>query len=226
VIIPTRDRGAFLREAIESVLAQTIPPQEVIVVDDGSTGEAAAWIGEARGPVCYLRQDAAGPAAARNRGLQAATGAFIAFLDDDDLWPPKKTERQLPHLLQNPELGMILGHTQRMVKRETPDGGTLFEAYRKPVRLFSLGCGLYRRSVFDTVGSFNERMRFAEDDDWFMRCREQDIATVFLPEVSQYYRFHEGNMTRDGETKRRFLLHLVKNRRDRGKSGEESQDGR
>lgn len=225
VIIPTRNRGAFLQEAIGSVLAQTVPPREVIVVDDGSTGETAAWSGDSRRGVRCLRQEAAGPAAARNLGLREATGDFIAFLDDDDLWPPEKTAMQLHHLLNRPELGMVLGHTQRMVRRPAPGGGMNFEPYRAPVRLFSLGCGLYRRGVFDTVGSFNERMRFAEDDDWFMRCREQDIATVFLDEVTQYYRFHDGNMTRDGETKRRYLLHLVKNRRDRGVPGQEGADG-
>jgi len=219
VIIPTRDRGSLLDEAIASVLAQTIPVWEIIVVDDGSTDGTANLFREPRSPVRYLRQAPAGPAAARNRGLEVARGEFIGFLDDDDLWPAEKTGQQLPLLLADPDVAMVLGHTQRMVLRPTARGERAFKPYRKPVRLFSLGCGLYRRSLFDTVGRFNEQMRFAEDDDWFMRCKERGVKTVFLPELGQYYRFHDGNMTHDRQAKQQFLLHLVKNRLDRAKVG-------
>ncbi len=218
VIIPTRDRGSFLNEAIASVLAQTTPVWEIIVVDDGSTDGTAELLREPPSPVRYLRQSPAGPAAARNRGIEAVSGEFIGFLDDDDLWPPEKTGQQLPHLLADPEVAMVLGHTQRMVLGESAQGKQCFKPYRKPVRLFSLGCGLYRRSLFDTVGRFNEQMRFAEDDDWFMRCKEQGAKTVFLPELGQYYRFHDGNMTQDRQAKQLGLLRLVKNRLDRGKA--------
>jgi GT2 family glycosyltransferase len=83
------------------------------------------------------------------------------------------------------------------------------------VRLFSLGCALFRRTVFRKVGIFDERMRYGEDDDWFMRAEGLEIAMVFLPGVSQYYRFHEDNMTNDKGARRPFLLHLLKNRLDR-----------
>ena len=216
VIIPTRDRGSFLGEAIASVLAQTTPVGEIIVVDDGSTDGTADLFREPLSPVRYLRQSPAGPAAARNRGIEAASGEFIGFLDDDDLWPAAKTGQQLPHLLADPDVAMVLGHTQRMVLRTTAKSERVFKPYRKPLRLFSLGCGLYRRSLFDTVGRFNEQMQFAEDDDWFMRCKEQRVKTVFLTELGQYYRFHDCNMTQDRQAKQQGLLRLVKNRLDRG----------
>jgi glycosyltransferase involved in cell wall biosynthesis len=218
VIIPTRNRRAFLREAIASVLAQTVPVQEIIVVDDGSTDGTADQFHNTQHPVRYIHQSPAGPAAARNRGLEAARGEFIGFLDDDDLWPPQKTAQQLPHLLADPEVSMVLGHTQRMLLRSTDKGERSFKPYRKPVRLFSLGCGLYRRSLFDSVGRFNEQMRFAEDDDWFLRCKELGVNTVFLSEVGQYYRFHDSNMTQDRQAKQQHLLRLVRNRLDRAKA--------
>jgi len=221
VIIPTRNRSEFLGDAIASVLAQTVPAQEIIVVDDGSTDETQDLLGKFEGPIRCLYQSHAGPAAARNRGLAAVKGEYIGFLDDDDLWPPDKTGQQLAHLLANPDVGMVLGHTQRVVQRPSASGKRDFEHYKKPARLFSLGCGLYRRTLFETVGLFNDRMQFAEDDDWFMRCDELGVHLVFLPEVTQYYRFHESNMTWDRQSRQRFLLHLAKNRMDRARSRRE-----
>jgi glycosyltransferase involved in cell wall biosynthesis len=221
VIIPTRNRGSFLDEAIASVLAQSAPAWEIIVVDDGSTDGTADRFREPRNPVRYLRQSSGGPGSARNRGLEAASGDYIGFLDDDDLWPVGKTRQQLSHLLDDPGVAMVLGHTQRMVQRPAANGEFVFVPYKKPVRLFSLGCGLYRRSLFETVGKFDERLRFAEDDDWFMRCNELGIKSLFLPEVSQYYRFHDSNMTRDRQTKRQYLLHLAKNRMNRARARQE-----
>ncbi len=215
VIIPTYNRHAFVGEAILSVLAQSISPLEVIVVDDGSSDETAALVCDYGHPVRYVYQANAGPAAARNNGLRVAGGDLIGFLDDDDLWPPDRLELLLPTLLEHPENEVVLGHTQRMLKRTSAAGETRFTPYRKPVRLFSLGCALFRRTVFRKVGVFDERMRYGEDDDWFMRAEGLEIAMVFLPEVSQYYRFHEGNMTNDKGARRPFLLHLLKNRLDR-----------
>jgi len=102
-----------------------------------------------------------------------------------------------------------------MLKRTGADGRTYFENYRQPVRLFHLGCALFRKSVFGKVGTLNERMRYAEDDDWFMRAGELNVAMVFQPEVGLYYRFHETNMIHDKSAHRPYMLHLLKNRLDR-----------
>jgi len=107
VIIPAYNVEAFLGEAIESVLNQTHPVDEVIVVDDGST-DRTADIAESFGtPVYVLRQDNAGPSAARNHALDHAAGDFIAFLDADDLWEPQKLERQIAYLTAHPEVGSV-----------------------------------------------------------------------------------------------------------------------
>ncbi len=98
VIIPCRNGAAFLREALDSVLAQTQPPREVIVVDDGSADGSGA-IAESYGPpVRVLRQENLGPSAARNRGIEQARGDWLAFLDADDVWEPTKLEKQIAAL--------------------------------------------------------------------------------------------------------------------------------
>ena len=95
VVIPCYNGAAFLREALDSVLAQTRPPLEVIVVDDGSTDDSAA-IAESYGPpVRVIRQENQGESVARNRGIDEARGDWIAFLDADDVWKPEKLARQL-----------------------------------------------------------------------------------------------------------------------------------
>lgn len=102
VIIPSYNSAAFLRDAVDSVLAQTRPPDEIIVVDDGSQDDTAqicaAWAGRVR----YIRQENRGASAARNTGIAAAVGDWLAFLDADDLWDEEKLELQLAALVQNP----------------------------------------------------------------------------------------------------------------------------
>ena len=104
VIIPTFNRGEWLREAIASVLAQTHPRLEVIVVDDGSRDHTAAVVCAFGARLTYIRQDHAGVSAARNRGVAAAHGEFIAFLDSDDMWQPPKVAAQVALFAQQREI--------------------------------------------------------------------------------------------------------------------------
>jgi glycosyltransferase involved in cell wall biosynthesis len=95
VVIPTHNRADLLGEALDSALAQTVPPAEVIVLDDASTDDTPDLVARYGAPVRYVRQERAGQSAARNRGAAAATGEYIAMLDSDDVWEPAKLERQL-----------------------------------------------------------------------------------------------------------------------------------
>ena len=110
VVITTYNYERFVAAAIESVLRQTVRPDEIVVVDDGSTDATAAVVARyaARG-VRYIRQANAGPGAARNRGIRETRGDLIAFLDADDRWLPDKLARQLAHLRRYPAAGLVTG---------------------------------------------------------------------------------------------------------------------
>src|SRR5215471_2204625 len=109
-IIPAYNAERYLREAIDSVLAQTYRPIEVLVVDDGSTDQTGEIVESYGARVHYLRQTNAGPAAARNCGFIEARGDFVAFCDADDVWHTEKLERQWMHLHQRGELGYCVTH--------------------------------------------------------------------------------------------------------------------
>src|SRR6185503_15656269 len=98
VVVPTHNGERYIAEAIDSILAQTVPPAEIIVVDDGSIDEGPRIARSYDAPVSVLHQANAGAAAARNTGIAAATQPYLAFLDHDDLWTPRKLELQLAAL--------------------------------------------------------------------------------------------------------------------------------
>ena len=95
VIIPTHNCAAYLPEALDSVLSQTYPNIEILVIDDGSTDNTAAIMAAYAEDSVYIRQERLGPSCARNRGIAKATGTYLAFLDADDIWLPSKLEKQL-----------------------------------------------------------------------------------------------------------------------------------
>ena len=101
VIVPTYNSARFLVDAINSVLAQTFKEFEVWVIDDGSTDETEALMRAQRPPVHYIRQKNLGVAAARNRGIEESSGKYVAFLDADDTWAPRKLEYQIDALRNN-----------------------------------------------------------------------------------------------------------------------------
>ena len=125
VIIPTYNSARFLPEAVESALYQTFSPEEVIVVDDGSTDNTEDVLEPFRGRIHYIRQENQGPAVARNRGISEAKGDLIAFLDADDVWVPDKSEKQVDLLMENPRIGLVhslydyldMAREQRLVPR-------------------------------------------------------------------------------------------------------------
>src|SRR5688572_22302626 len=107
VVIPTYNYGRFIAVAIESILRQTRPPLEIIVVDDGSTDETASVVESFGDAVKYVRQENAGVCAARNRGAAESRGDVIAFLDSDDSWEPTALERQVPFFDQDENIGLV-----------------------------------------------------------------------------------------------------------------------
>jgi glycosyltransferase involved in cell wall biosynthesis len=210
VIIPVHNGERFLGDAIASVRRQAPSPSEIIVVDDGSTDGTVA-IAETLGPTIRLvRLPHSGVAVARNAGLRAARGALIAFLDCDDVWTDDKLAIQVPVLLAHPEIQIALGHTRRMWAPAVPGDASSDECLTEPELALHLGAALIRRSVFDSVGAFDESLPHGEDWDWFMRVRERAFVVVVHLDVALLYRRHGGNMSNDTRQSRAALLRTVR----------------
>lgn len=177
VVIPTFNRAGLLPRAIDSVLAQTRPADEILVVDDGSSDDTRAVVARYGERVHYLWQPNAGVSAARNRGVRAAAHDLIAFLDSDDYWLPHKLERQLP-TLADPDV--IVSFTNRTWSSRTGedrfgeigldiDGATAVFADPAAVVTMVRGsplvasCCIYRRPDLLLVGGYDERLRVFED---------------------------------------------------------------
>jgi len=207
VIVPIFNGERHIAEAIGSVRAQGHPSMEIIVVDDGSTDRTPEVLESLAGPdLRCVRQPNAGPAAARNRGLELARGEVLSFIDADDLWTPDRLAAQWPHMAPGSGVDVVLGLLQYFRDRaDAPGGREIVE----PFFLFVFGCGLYRRSVFDRVGALREDMRFAEDVDWFNRIRECGVPIRVLDSVAVLYRRHEGNMTRRQDHARKGFIEAV-----------------
>ncbi len=214
VIIPSYNGGRYLSEAIESVLVQEYGPIEVIVVNDGSTDNTETVAGRYSDHIIYTRQENRGPAAARNRGLQMSRGKVIGFLDADDLWSRNKLSLQLS-LLADVSVEIVLGLSQPMKLRMGEDGRSRFENWHDPYCALLFGAAVFRRSVFDKVGLFDETLCYGEDTDWFMRAREHSVSMTITEAVSLFYRHHESNMTLDSATRNRFFIKALKKSLDR-----------
>jgi glycosyltransferase involved in cell wall biosynthesis len=206
VIIPVYNGERFLAEAIDSVFAQDYRPIEVIVVDDGS-GDHSAEIAKSYAHVRVISQENRGLSAARNAGIAAATGAFLAFVDADDVMLPAKLTKQVDYMQRHPEVGCTLGAWEVFgddIDRELPDvppppDGPL--DVTTPQALVHLRAGgisaVIERNALDVVGLFDTSFDFAEDLEWLFRLRDSSVTAVILPHVVGRKRFHASNMTWD-----------------------------
>ena len=196
-----------MQRAIDSALAQTRPPEEIVVVDDGSTdgtGEALrARYGDLVGDrIVYHRQDNAGVSAARNTGMRLARGRYFALLDSDDLWRPEKTARQFDWLETHPDFGMVLCDVVRVDADGTPydvfhrrevlreDGWALRWLLRNPSLVPA--SVMFRREVFENVGGFDTTLRTAEDIDFHLRVARHWKIGVIEAELVEAMRGHDG----------------------------------
>jgi glycosyltransferase involved in cell wall biosynthesis len=183
VVIPVRDGERHLGEAIESVLAQSRRPDEVVVVDDGSTDGTDA-VARGFGPqVVVVLQPPLGVAPAVNRGVQEAQGTLLAFVDADDLWSPGKLELQLAALRDRPELEAVFGHAVQFGDGR-PDA--------PPVPGYVRGTMLIRRAAFERIGPFAD-FRLGEFVEWYARAVDDGLATLLLPDVLLRRRIHDTN---------------------------------
>jgi len=192
VIIPVYNGERYLAEAIESALGQHYRPIEIILVDDGSTDRSAEVAKQVSQSIRYLYQAHGGAGAARNAGVDLATGEFLAFLDADDLWVEEKLARQMAALDADDSLDIVFGHVRQFISPELPE-----DAMRRikcppdhmPGRL--PGTMLVRSTSFFRVGYFAPAI--GEVLDWTLRAEELGLKHEMLSDVVLNRRLHSTN---------------------------------
>ena len=217
-IVPVFNGERYLEETLDSIHQQTYRPVEVIVVDDGSTDGTAAVVAAYGERVIYLYQRNAGPAAARNLGLDRASGELVAFLDADDLWQPEKLARQMAEFEARPDLDLCITQVQNFWVSELKQEEESFRNHRvsKPLPGYAASALLARRSVFAVVGNFNASMEHGHTIDWFLRASDCGMTVKVLPQVLVYRRLHHKNRSRmSAPHSREEFLRLVKAHLDR-----------
>ena len=207
VIIPVFNGETHLQQSIESVLSQEYKHLDLIVVDDGSTDDTRAILDQYRNQLTSIRQENAGPGAARNNGIRHASGELIAFLDADDLWPRDNLSKHVEVLADNPEVEVLLGMLQCFRAKKFPtspavkpnaDSTSDFPTeheFSVPFYSYLFGAAVVRSHVFGTVGMIDERFKMGEDVDWFLRVRESRTKLSNASHVALHYRRHKNSMT-------------------------------
>jgi glycosyltransferase involved in cell wall biosynthesis len=215
VVIPIYNSGRYLREAIDSILGQSVD-SEIVVVDDGS-GDNGPEIARSYGaPVRVVAIPHSGHPAARNAGIAASSGDFLAFLDADDLWAPRKLSLQLEAFDSAPGLDLVFGHMQNFISPELPaeeQAKIRCDSRAHPGLL--QGSMLARRASFERVGPFAEERNMGDFLDWYGRATLCGLRIHMLPDLLVLRRLHLANFQRTHKHLRRENLVVLKKLLDR-----------
>lgn len=182
VVIPAYNSAGCIRRAIDSALAQTATPIEIIVVDDGSKDDTAEVVGTYPEPVRLVRQENGGPGAARNHGVRVARGEWIGLLDADDAWLPHKLVTQL-ELTKDPKAGVVHAAVVSGATQDIPERATFERLWARNV--VKTSTVLVRKSAFEEVGGFDEDRALigVEDYNLWLRLARAGWEIIYCPEV-------------------------------------------
>ena len=216
VVIPAYDAAAYIPATLDSILAQTISSYEVIVVNDGSPDTPALEksLQPYFGKIRYIKQDNRGPSSARNTGIRAARGKYVAFLDSDDLWFPNHLANQLALFESDPSLGLVYANGVQI--RDDQPVGISFDRTPQslPVTLESLlredstvstSSAVVSREALVQVGMFDEQFRRCEDYDLWLRLAIAGVRMTFTREVQIAHRPANG-LAADGDLMKQALI--------------------
>lgn len=217
VITPTYNRADYLPVAIESVLSQTIADFELIVIDDGSTDETPKvmelYLSDPR--IRYLRQDNQGQSAARNRGIEEATGEFICFLDSDNAWVDTKLEQTLKAFSDHPEADIVYGDFVVIDADGKEQGINRMKRYSGRItpqlihdNCVSMNTTMTRARCFAEMGAFDPKDRLAEDYGLWLRFSTR-YQFQYLPAVLGFYRVMENQISSDKDARFRANEQII-----------------
>ena len=201
-VIPTLDRRHTLSRAINSVLKQTIPVDEIIIIDNGSTDGTQDMLQSEFPMVRCVSQPKPGVSAARNMGISIATSEWVALLDSDDAWVPTKLERQLELLIDNSNSRLIhtdeiwyrSGRRVNQMKKHKKRGGNIFE-YCLPLCCISPSSVLMRKDLFEDIGLFDEELPVCEDYDMWLRISSREPISYVDEPLTIKYGGHEDQLS-------------------------------
>jgi glycosyltransferase involved in cell wall biosynthesis len=215
VVIPVRDGERYLAEALDSVLGQSVPPGEVVVVDDGSTDGTARVLAAYGDALRVLHQPPSGQFVAANRGIEAARGDVLGFLDADDLWTPDALAARLERLAAADQPEAVFGRTVQFVSPELDDEARArFRVEADPAHAHLFQTLLIRRGAFERVGPLATNYRTSANIDWVSRAQTAGLRAVEIDDVVAMRRLHGAHVSLT-ETKRADLVDIVRAHRRR-----------
>lgn len=215
VIIPVFNPSIHLQPCLESVLSQDVVDFEVIVVDDGSNNgvlQAVLRNFSNKNLRVITLPSNRGVAFARNQGICDSTGAYISFIDQDDLWPPNKLEIQSEYLNTHATVDYVIGRQVYFLSAEQSDIPPWLRAAHLQTSLpgYLPGTFMVRRSSFETIGFFDEALTAGTDDvDWFFRAKDYGLHGEQLEFDLLYKRIHGDNLSQHVCNHQRELLRVV-----------------
>lgn len=221
VVIPTYNNAAFIAQAVRSVLGQSYPHVEIIVIDDGSTDDTGVSLQPFMSRIHYHYQENQGVSAARNAGISLANGRYIAFLDGDDQYLPDKLEKQVALMEAHPEAGCCHSGWIMVSEEDGAMSETAVSPWQDAPQLtlknwllwkpVFLGAMLFRREWLILAGGFDPSLPQAEDVDLLLRLAVQGCKTIWYKAATVLYRQHGSSTMRNGRVQAECINRVMAN---------------
>ena len=211
VVIPAWNAARYIGDAIDSVLSQSMAPDEIIVVNDGSTDDTSECVRKFGSRITLIEQSNAGAAAGRNRGIAEAHGEAIALLDADDLMAPRRLELQRALLAHDPDCAIALGRQltfrSEQERLDLGTGGVNSSAVRAG---YVPSAAMIRANVFAMVGLFDPFLRIGDFLEWIRRAQSRGAAIKQMEEVVAFRRLHKGSLSQSAGAQYANLVHALR----------------